>query len=169
MVSATTQPAPLRWEQRITVGAAGEGLVIAALLAAGWSVIPHGAARVDSPPAQLLTPRGYLRATDALAWPPHQGRPWVLEIKTKIKLDRYPGWGFDPDDWTELTKHNVIAGPVLVIFVDPQDGSAWCASVTDMQNQNPQLTNNRQWLVLLFSYFIPLSQFLEKQTKGFNQ
>jgi hypothetical protein len=163
-----TQPTSLPWAARVAVGVLGEVMVAKTFRNGGWAVHPHGFVGPNSrPPHSIHTAVGLIAAGDMTVWaPPSQrGGPVSVEVKRKQKLNCYDGWGFKLDKFKELVIHDVYAGPVLLVIVDAATNEQWCALVDDLQKQKPQLTNNREWVILCPSYFISLTEFIEQQTK----
>lgn len=155
------------WEACILLGSEGEHAVSAALVRAGWTTLLHGEARADYPPPKLRTPHGHLGATDLQAWPPCGGRPWSVEVKNLTRLRDYPGWPFCRDEYRDLTKHDRIAGPVLIAIVDREDGSIWISTIFNLQIHTPEPARSGKFLVFLKKYFIPLPQFLKQYEREY--
>jgi len=167
MHNLSSRADPLDWASCVLIGSEGENAVAGALAHAGWTTLLHGEARADCPPPKLRTARGFLGASDLLAWPPCGGRPWSIEAKHYRQMIKYPGWGFCPEEFKALAEHDRIAGPVLLAIVSQEDGQIWVVSFADLQNHKPKLTNNQRCLVLLGEYFIPLSQFIDKYKREY--
>ena len=152
---------------RVEVGRVAEDAIIVEFLSAGWSILPAGVSRPNSPPPRLLTPQGEVRPVDLLAWHPDGRTVFVVEAKGKKPLIYLDGWGMDrsedgADPWRELQRHDQRAGPVLVVCHDPDEGVAYAATVRMLAaNGGPNVTRNGRYWWWPRERFMPLSEFLK--------
>lgn len=155
------------WPQRVEIGQGAEVRVIAVFRAAGWSVMPHGLARVDAPVPYLQTPKGEIRPCDFVAFPPGGRQSWVVEVKQKFELTRFGGYGLDAsaddakDGWVQLQLHDKHAGPVLLVIEDLGKNRIVCATVRMLSKEGPHLSGSGTIWYWPLATFIPLQLFLE--------
>lgn len=155
----------LRWSERIEKGALAEQIIIPEFVNAGWSVLPFGLARENSPVPYLRTSNGRVRPADFATWSPDGRRMWVIECKSKFELD-LGGYGLDTDkvagtdEWEAIKKHNQRGGPVAVVIWDEKKRKALAASVNMLSTPGPNLSKNQRLWWWKTKTFLPLDAFL---------
>jgi hypothetical protein len=154
------------WPQRIEKGQGAEVRAMELFRAARWSVLPYGEARPNAPVAPLQTPVGPIRPCDLAAYPPGGRPPYAVEVKQKEALTWLGGYGLDhsedgaADCWKQLMLHDLYAGPVLLVIVDPVKDVVLCATVRMLSDPGPHLSGNGRVWYWPVDAFMPLAHFL---------